>query len=223
MLGIIGGTSLLYCDLPHLEKKMIYTPFGPAEVFCGPFVLLMRHQRGLPPHRINHRANLAALATLGVDRVISFGSAGSLKREIRPGSIVIPHDYISLTDIPTIFDHTIRHVCPRLSQDLRATLSEIVPSAMDRGVYVQTSGPRIETVAEIRVLSKIADVVGMTVASEATLANELDMEFAAICTIDNYAHGLDDEALTYDDILKTAHQHRHRTSAIMEEIIRRCG
>lgn len=223
MLGIIGGTSLLYCDLPALDERAVSTPFGMANVFCGPFALLMRHQHGLPPHRINHRANLAALAVLGVDRVIAFGSAGSLKQEIEPGSLVIPHDYISMTDIPSIHDHAISHISPELSRDLRETLAGIVPSARDGGIYVQTRGPRIETMAEVRMLARLADVVGMTVASEATLACELGMDFAALCTIDNYAHGLADEVLTYEHILETSRRHRERTGEIMQAIVQRCG
>ena len=62
MLGIIGGTSLLFSTLPSLEKRTVSTPFGSAEILGGDIVMLMRHQHGLPPHRINHRAHLAALA-----------------------------------------------------------------------------------------------------------------------------------------------------------------
>jgi 5'-methylthioadenosine phosphorylase len=87
-------------------------------------------------------------------------------------------------------------------------------------VYVQTRGPRIETVAEVRALAKVADIVGMTVASEATLACELGMEFAALCTVDNYANGLGGgEVLTYEHILTTSRMHRHRTEEIMTAII----
>ncbi len=84
MLGIIGGTSLLFSKLPKLEKVRVPTPFGPADLLTGDIVMLMRHQGGIPPHRINYRANLAALAIAGVDRVIAFGSSGSLKPEIPP-------------------------------------------------------------------------------------------------------------------------------------------
>ena len=86
-----------------------------------------------------------------------------------------------------------------------------VPEARLGGVYVQTRGPRIETVAEVAALAKIADIVGMTVASEATLACELGMDFAALCTIDNYANGLGADVLTYNHILSTSKTYRHRT------------
>ena len=219
MLGIIGGTSLLFSTLPPLEKQTVSTPYGTAEILFGDIVMLMRHQNGLPPHRINHRANLAALAISGVDRIIAFGSAGSLNLKIEPGSLLIPTDYISLTDIPSIHDHTIEHVRPELSKDLSKQLFALIPSARLGGVYVQTRVPRIETMSEVQALAGIADVVGMTLASEATLACELGIEFAALCTVDNYANGLGGAVLTYDHILSTSREHRARTDEVVMKII----
>ena len=219
MLGIIGGTSLLFSTLPQLEKKTVSTPFGPADILVGDIVMLMRHQHGLPPHRINFRANLSALALAGVDRIVAFGSSGSLKINIVPGSLLIPTDYISLTDIPSVHDHSIEHVRPELPWDLAEKLSAAVPSAQYGGVYVQTRGPRIETMAEVQALSAVADIVGMTVASEATLACELGMKFAALCTVDNYANGLGGEVLTYEHILSTSREHHARTENVIMKII----
>lgn len=173
MLGIIGGTSLLFAELPELERREVQTPFGPAEVLMGEIALILRHQRGRPPHGINHRAHLAALALAGADRVITIGSAGSLKEEIRPGTLVIPDDYMSTTAIPSIHDHATVHIRPEISPSLSGALARLIPEAQHGGTYIQTPGPRIETIAEVRALSGIADLVGMTVASEATLAREL--------------------------------------------------
>jgi 5'-methylthioadenosine phosphorylase len=219
MLGLIGGTSILFSKIPDLEKRTVSTPFGPAEVHCGDVALLLRHQYGLPPHRINYRACMAALAILGVDSVIALGSSGSLKRDIPPGSLLIPTDYISMTDIPSIHDHGIDHVSPEIDRDLAEQLAGLVPEARFGGIYVQTRGPRIETVAEVRELARCADVVGMTVASEATLARELGIRFAALCTVDNYAHGLDGVVLTYDHILEMSRRNRKRTEEIIRKIV----
>lgn len=223
MLGIIGGTSLLFSTLPTLEKKSFATPYGNADLLCGGIVILMRHQYGRPPHRINYQANLAAMAIAGVDRIVAFGSSGSLKKEIPPGTVLIPTDYISITDIPSIHDHAIEHVRPELTRAFAEKLAHTVPKARLGGIYVQTRGPRIETVAEVEALAGIADIVGMTVASEATLACELGMDFAALCTVDNYANGLSDEVLTYDHILSTSKAYRHRTEEIVTAIIRQMG
>jgi 5'-methylthioadenosine phosphorylase len=221
MIGIIGGTSLLNADLPELEKKVIHTPYGNSEVFCGDYVLLLRHHRNKMPHRINYRSHLAALAELGVSRIITIGSAGSLKREIPPGSLLIPDDYISTTTIPSIHDLRIQHVPAGFSPALTHRLAEIIPEARVGGVYIQTRGPRIETRAEVQALARIADIVGMTIASEATLAVELGIEIAALCTIDNYANGFSDEALIYEHILASAIEHKERTGEIIKRIIRR--
>jgi 5'-methylthioadenosine phosphorylase len=223
MLGIIGGTSLLFSRLPDLEPRRIDTPYGPAEVLYGDIALLLRHQRGLPPHRINFRANMAALAILGIDRLVAIGSAGSLKPEIPPGSLAIPGDFLTWGDSPSVHDHTIGHVLPALDPGLSASLGRIVPGAHMGGVYAQTRGPRIETMAEVKALARIADLVGMTLASEATLACELGMPFSALCTVDNYAHGLGGEAPTWEHILEASRAHGERTGSIVEKIVEVMG
>ena len=220
MLGIIGGTSLLYSTLPDLEKRTIYTPFGSADLLVGDIVMLMRHQYDRPPHRVNFRANLAALAIAGVDTIVAFGSSGSMNPAIPPGSLVIPTDYVSLADIPSIHDHAVEHVMPELSSELAETLHRFVPAARLGGTYVQTRGPRFETAAEIAALSKVADLVGMTIASEATLAKELGIPFAALCTVDNYANGLTDDPLTWDEVLEISRQYRERTGGIVNTLIK---
>ena len=190
MLGIIGGTSLLFSTLPDLKKENVATPFGSADLLCGDIVMLMRHQYGGRRTGSISGQTSRRWRSPVLDRIVAFGSSGSLKKEITPGTILIPTDYISMTDIPSIHDHKIEHVRPELPRAFAEKLSSLVPEARLGGVYVQTRGPRIETVAEVAALAKIADIVGMTVASEATLACELGIDFAALCTIDNYANGL---------------------------------
>ncbi|MDT8357874.1 MAG: MTAP family purine nucleoside phosphorylase [Methanomicrobiaceae archaeon] len=218
MLGIIGGTSLLHAELPPRERRVVATPYGAAEVDIGKIALVQRHQQGLPPHRINFRALIGAMAILGVDRIISIGSAGSLQERIRPGSVVIPTDYLSFAPIPSIHDQRIVHVNPLIDEELAADLARAAEVAEVGGVYVQTAGPRIETAAEVRMLTRYADIVGMTLASEATLATELGIRFASLCTVDNYAHGLSGEVPTYQHIIENARSHRERNSRIVHRI-----
>ena len=219
MLGIIGGTSLLYADLPETRKEVVNTPFGPAEVLKGDIALLMRHQFNTPPHKINFPACLSALKLSGVSEIVAFGSVGSLNNSIGPGSIVLPDDYLSMSKIPTIYESTIGHASPSIDIDLHTRLSHIVPEAVKKGTYVQTDGPRLETRAEINLLKGLGDVVGMTVASEATIANELSIPFAAVCMVDNFCHGLGDEDLSYEYILEKSRSNKERTERILEEII----
>lgn len=220
MLGIIGGTSLLYAQIPPLEERVVHTPFGNCEVKTGDIAILLRHQRSLPPHRINYRAHLAALALLGVERLVLIGSSGSLKREIQPGTLMIPTDYFSFAPVPSIHDHALCHVTPGFSPQLLERLRAIVPEARFGGTYVQTPGPRIETKAEVRALSSVGDIVGMTVASEATLAAELGIEVAAFCTVDNYANGLSGETFTYEGLLESSAAFARRNEEILSRIIR---
>jgi 5'-methylthioadenosine phosphorylase len=88
-------------------------------------------------------------------------------------------------------------------------------SVRTRGVYVQTTGPRLETPAEVAHFATLGDIVGMTMASEATLANELDIPYAAVCSVDNYCNGLVERPLTFDQIRVT----QERTQAALIPIV----
>jgi 5'-methylthioadenosine phosphorylase len=172
-------------------------------------ILLQRHGAGprIPPHRINHRANLWALRELGTTAILATASTGSLKKVIHPGSFVVPHDFLSFWNIPTFHDEEGVHVTPGLDAKLRDLLvtasKKSGVSVRTRGVYVQTSGPRLETPAEIAHFATLGDVVGMTMASEATLANELGIPYAALCSVDNYCNGIVERPLTFDQIRAT--------------------
>jgi len=223
MLAIIGGTSLIHADLPKLTRRVTDTPYGPAELYTGEIALVLRHQFNRPPHRINFRAMASALALAGVDRVVALGSVGSLKTAYPPGTLLLPDDYLSFAPVPSIHNHTQEHVMPEIDAGLRNHLADIIEDARNGGTYAQTAGPRIETRAEISALAKVADVVGMTVASEATLCNELGIRFAAVCMVDNYAHGVTEDILSYDHILAMAKATTKRTEKIVESIVSTLG
>jgi 5'-methylthioadenosine phosphorylase len=125
----------------------------------------------IPPHRINHRANLSAFKELGVSMIIGINSVGSLKPEIPPKTLVIPHDYINLWGVQTLFDDEIRHITPGLNEDLRQLILMVAKKrkieVTGEGVYIQTRGPRLETRAEIHLLRNFGEVVGMTMGNEA--------------------------------------------------------
>src|SRR3954464_1186728 len=119
MIGIIGGTILLEVEaLRGAEAREIVTPHGTAEVDVGSLAgsevaLVQRHgrRRDKPPHRINHAANLAALASLGVRQVIALGSTGCLRADIDLPALMIPHDYINFFET-TVFEDRLVHVTP---------------------------------------------------------------------------------------------------------------
>ncbi|HJJ39420.1 MAG TPA: MTAP family purine nucleoside phosphorylase [Methanocorpusculum sp.] len=220
MLGILGGTAILKAKLPPLTLRRIATPFGFAEVYSGAnLAVVKRHQFNMPPAEINHRANLAALKAAGVDRLILICSTGGMKPEFKPGDFVIASDFFCPWTIPTLHEHDLYHVPPALDEELRRGLKELVPEAKD-GVYLQTKGPRFETAVEIAMFADISDVVGMTAASEITLANELGIPVAALCTVDNYANGVADAGrLDYADLVKAAEKNASRMSELIEKMI----
>ncbi len=214
-LGIIGGTNFLAESLflfERVEEREIVTEYGSVPVVLKDeeIAFIQRHGRhhNIPPHRVNHHANMLAFKQLGIEKVIGVTSAGSLKMEIKPGCIVVPHDFISLCNIPTYYDDRLVHVTPKLDEGLRHTIIKVARDlaidVVDHGIYFQTVGPRLETKAEIAMIRKFADIVGMNMASEATLACELGIKYANISTIDNYAHGITDEELHYEDIVNHA-------------------
>ncbi len=165
---------------------------------CGEFLFLPRHgmEHYIPPHVIDHVANMRALDQLGCDRIVAIGSVGSLKPEIPVGSFVCPDDFIALHVGTSAFDdergHGVpgfhygwrRHVVARWREWTNVDLST-------HGVYWQSVGPRLETPAEVRLIADHADIVGMTIASECVVAGELHIRYASICVVDNLANGLD--------------------------------
>jgi 5'-methylthioadenosine phosphorylase len=88
---------------------------------------------------------------------------------------------------------------------IKAALENGLP-VIEKGTYWQTQGPRLETKAEIRMMTNFADIVGMTMANEAVIALELDIPYACVCTIDNFANGLLDEPLGMEEILEGTHK-----------------
>ena len=227
-LGIISGTLTLQGKgiFGELREELVENAYGTALVLHSPHaVLIPRHgkdpHRHILPHRINHPANLTALKALGVDEVIGINSTGSLKHNLPPGSIVIPDDFIMLFGGPTIFDSKPVHITPVIHKGVRQRCMDAARHSgidvVDGGVYWQTQGPRFETRAEIKLMSQFADVVGMTMASEAVIAQELALPYASICSVDNFAHGIGEQELTMENILRHA---RRNTEAIVKIILK---
>jgi 5'-methylthioadenosine phosphorylase len=223
MMGVLGGVGFsksgIFRDADHEE---IDTPYGPADMLrIDNIAFIPRHgiRGNIPPHRINHSANIFAFKKEAVNCIIGVNSVGSLKLEIPAPSILIPHDYLALWGIATFFDDEIVHIVPGLDEDLRNTLIIMAEKfgieVLDRGIYIQTRGPRLETRAEICMLSGFGDVVGMTMANEATLSKEQQLFYASICSVDNYAHGIVDEALTNDIILENAKMNGERIGTFL--------
>jgi len=231
-IGIISGTLFLGEKgiFAGWEERAVETEYGHALLFLSQQVVFIpRHgddpDRHILPHEINHRANLKAMKDLGVSEVISINSTGSLKKTLKPGMIVIPDDFIVLFGTPTTIHTKARHLTPALSVDVRRRWLQAAGDchieAVDGGTYWQTSGPRLETKAEIAMMSGFADLVGMTMASEAVIAQELDLPYGALCSVDNYAHGLSERPLAMKEILTFARKNAESIRRILERYLER--
>lgn len=232
MLGIIAGTVFLEDPLfKEGKQKTVETIFGAATVIHSEEALyLPRHgvdrNNYILPHMINHQANIQALKDLGASRVISVCSTGSLKVEIKPGHIAVPHDFIALSPTPTVYQKLAVHVPPVLDENLRENLIATVEARLkdglhSSGIYWQTAGPRFETRAEIALMANFAHIVGMTMASEVVICCELGLPCAALCSVDNYAHGIGDDQLSAESVQASARSNAAIISDILKDMAAR--
>ena len=210
MLAIIGGTGLTrLANLNVKHRRAVRTPYGEpsAQLTSGsvggaPVIFLARHGDGhtIPPHQVNYRANLWALKEEGASEVVSVASVGGIRRELGPGTVVVPHQIIDYTwgRASTFFEGeaAVKHVdftepyTRALRERILAAARRSGEAAGDGAVYAATQGPRLETAAEIDRLERDgADIVGMTGMPEAALARELDLAYAAIGVVVNHAAG----------------------------------
>ena len=208
-IAIIGGTDVeKLAEVLRVRAVDLETPFGNAVVYLGEgelanLAFITRHggEHEIPPHQINHRANLRALHQLDVERVVATFSVGSLCEQIAPGDLVALDQFIDLSGrAVTFFDgapekvvHT--DMTDPFCEGLRACLVEKVAATglkvRPTGTYACMTGPRLETAAETRMLQVLgADVVGMTAAAETTLARELGLHYAALGLAISWAGGM---------------------------------
>ncbi len=229
-VAFISGTSIVNSTLfSAWEKLTVDTAYGPVTFrLRGEHALINRHGTGtpLPPHSINHRANIRALANLGFRDIVSLNSVGSLRAEIPPGSILSCSDYVGLQQGPaTFFDDELKGGAPGIANNLIPLLVEkLAPefAVMTGKTYVQMRGPRFETKAEIRVVRGWGDVVGMTAGHEADLCSEIGLNYNSLAIIDNYANGLEDTEIDFGkfrDLVKANQERVNRLFTRMLEIL----
>lgn len=222
MLAIIGGSGLNRFEGADLVRShVLETAYGsPSSAvqelsWSGrQFLFMPRHGDGhrIPPHKINYRANLAALRQLGATGVIACNAVGAMAAEMPPGALVLPDQIIDYSwgrEHTYCDGHTdaVLHVdfSHPFCNDLRARLVSAArlrqQPMVDGGVYACTQGPRLETAAEIRRLVRDGcDLVGMTMMPEAGLARELALPYASVCVVANWAAGISTELISMEDI-----------------------
>jgi len=239
-VGIIGGTGISELLTKKVEKR-VKTPYGKpsdkvsvGEINGKKVVFITRHGKKhiIPPHNINHRANIYALKSLGVENIISIACVGIINANIQIGDFIIIDDFLDFTKKShTFFDKFDKkpvHVdltnpfSPKLRKILIEVCREKGYSFHDKGIYVNTSGPRLETPAEIRMFNRMdADVIGMTIVPEAVLSRELDIEYASIAVGVNYACGISEKPLSYEEIEQGMKWKEEQLKEIIKNIIKR--
>ena len=200
-LAIIAGSALR--DSAFAAGGSRVELDGVAVTDVDGTIVLQRHglDEWSPPHRIDHRSHIRALIGAGVDRICAVSSVGSLRTDWPVGTCVIVDDFYAPAETASYHDDPRSHIVPGFDRAWRAEVLDAwratTPTPIhDGGVYAQTSGPRFETPAEVRALTQVADLVGMTVASECIMAAEAGLAYAAICVVDNLANGLGTADLT---------------------------
>jgi len=223
-IAIISGTGwdekVLKSTFGTSESRIVSTNWGKAKVNChqaGDRELYFMHRHvapgmvtHLPPHRINYRANIAALHSLGVKHIFASTAVGSLHRDWLPGSFAVLDQIIDFSSgrQSTFHDDQAIHTDMSAPYDAAGTthLENIARrqqlSVHPNTTYICTNGPRFETAAEIRLFAQWgADVVGMTGMPEVALARELDIPYSAISVITNAAAGISPLPLTHQEVV----------------------
>jgi 5'-methylthioadenosine phosphorylase len=238
-IGIVGGSGLDNPDILHEPSdRTILTPYGETSsplrlgTIGGVAVaLLSRHGREhtVPPSQVNHRANVFALREAGCTHVLATTAVGSLREEIGRGDFVILDQFIDftrqrrMTFHEAYAPHAPVHApmadpfCGKLRQVLLASCRELNIRHHPRGTVITIEGPRFSTRAESRMFRAWgADVINMSVATEAILANELGLPYAAVAMSTDYdCWKTDEEPVTWEGVLAVFKSNARRMTELL--------
>lgn len=238
-IGIIGGTGVYDSGLFSDKKEIkIHTPYGePSDsITIGEYAgrkvaFLPRHGKGhrIPPHKINARANLWALKQLGVKRIIAPSAVGSLQEAYKPGDIALPDQFIDFTKgrSYTFYDGgQVAHVsmadpfCPELRDIANATIKKLGFESHGKATYVCVEGPRFSTRAESKFFRDVmkAEIIGMTLVPECTLAREAEICYLSIATVTDYDVWAD-IPVSSKEVIETLHKNVEKTKKLVAELI----
>lgn len=240
-IAIIGGTgfsSLKMLEITH--REMVSTPYGLPSApivfgeICGKKVaFLARHGGGhtIPPHKVNYCANLWALQSVGVEKVIAIAAVGGIRNDMAPGKLAFPDQIIDYTTsrVSTFFEDKAKPVTHidftyPYSSSLRDALIGISKKqnldACENGVYGATQGPRLETAAEITRLEQDGcTMVGMTGMPEAALSRELELRYSCCAVIANWAAGKGEGEITMEEIEANLKEGMEKVRVLLENAL----
>ena len=243
MLAIIGGSGLnQLASMDVTRREVARTPYGDTSgaltfgwIGGQEVVFIARHGYGhtIPPHLVNYRANIWALANVAnATNIVSVASVGGIRSDLGPGAIIVPHQIIDYThgrnnsffeggDSQVVHVDFTRPYATELRLHLLESAQRSGEQVFDGAVYAATQGPRLETSAEIDRLERDgADIVGMTGMPEAVLARELDVPYAAVCVVANWAAGraTSKEAIVFSSIEDVLQKSLGRVRKMLEKL-----
>jgi 5'-methylthioadenosine phosphorylase len=244
-LGVFGGSGF-YAFLDEVEEHKVTTPFGDpsAPVTIGMLghtrvAFIPRHgsKHEFPPHRVNYRANVAAMRDLGVRALLAPFAAGSLQPTIHPGDFVVVDQFVDRTSgrpetFYDTFDDGPVHVSladpydEHLRQQLVAAAHTLGITVHDGGTVVVVQGPRFSTRAESAwYRGQGWDVINMTQCPEAALAREAGIPYAAVALVTDYDTGLEGEPgvqpVTQEQVFAFFESNAHRVRELLFTMIPR--
>ena len=239
MVGILGGTGLYEIEgLQNLRAVDLDTPFGrPSDTyFIGELegvevAFLSRHGRGhrFLPSEVNYRANIYGFKSLGVKRLISVNSVGSLREEIKPRDIVLADQFFDRTRRPNTFfgQGIVAHisfaqpVCPVLSRHVFQISKEMGLDIHLGGTYICIEGPAFSTKAESNIYRQLGgEVIGMTAATEAKLAREAEICYVTMNLVTDYdVWKSEEESVSVDLILDNLRFNIARAKEIIKKAV----
>jgi 5'-methylthioadenosine phosphorylase len=242
-IGILGGTGLYEIDgVADVREARLRTPFGdPSDPFVvgtlggRKVAFLSRHGRGhrMLPAEINYRANICGFKMLGVDRLISVNSVGSLRADIRPRDIVLADQFYDRTHRAHTFfgDGIVAHisfgqpVCPELSRAVYEAAVSLGLRAHPSGTYISIEGPAFSSRAESMIYKSWGcDVIGMTAATEAKLCREAEICYATMNLVTDYdVWHAEEEAVSVELILQNLRHNIGNAKAVIQKTIAGLG
>jgi 5'-methylthioadenosine phosphorylase len=238
-VAVIGGSGLYQLEgIEEVSSLRIDTPFGEPsdEIMIGSIndtkvAFLPRHGKGhrLMPTEINVKANIYALKSIGVERIISISAVGSLKEEVKPLDILIPDQIIDKTRFrPLSFfgEGVVAHVgmaepyCPTLNGIIQKACCDLDYPNHNGGTYLCIEGPQFSTKAESESYRKLgADIIGMTAVPEAKLAREAEICYSTIAMVTDYDVWHESGEVTIDMVIANLNKNIEKAKSILKIII----
>lgn len=242
-IGIIGGSGLENLDLFSEKKEIkVSTKYGDpsSSLFSGllngkEIVIVSRHGRdhAIPPSQVNNRANILSLKEAGCTHILASTACGSLREEIGRGDIIVPDQFIDFTrHRPVTFFETFANgnlahtpMADPFNKELRNILCNMAKSLglsfHAKGTIVTIEGPRFSTRAESHMFrSWGADIINMSTAPEAILANEAGIPYAAIALSTDYdCWKTDEEPVTWDEVLRVFKKNVENVTSLLLKVI----